>query len=191
MKDYGLLLKSERQAQGLTQERAAELAGISVDSWYIYEAGKALPSEETAISICDALDADWLLREYVESKYLAFGLWGDRINPESLEQASISWATALHQAAQELPRLLQIVADGRVDLSEQEDYDGIRPTCLRLAELGLWMAYPRIKIKKDRPDVGTSRRFVPRPKSKNDREIILAHRSENVNTFPRRGGASL
>lgn len=191
MKDYGLLLKSERQAQGLTQEQAAELAGISVDSWYAYEAGKALPSEETAIGICDALGADWLLREYLGCKYAAVGLWGDRIAPESLEQASLSWATALHQAAQELPRLLQIVADGQVDLTEQADYNGMRPTCLRLAELGLWMAYPRIRTKKDRPDAGTSERLCSRPKPKNDRKHILAHRAENVNTFSRMGGAAL
>lgn len=151
MKNYGLLLKSERKAQGLTQEQAAELAGISVDSWYSYEAGKALPSEETAISICDALGADWLLREYLGCRYAAVGLWGDRIAPESLEQASLSWAAALHQAAQELPRLIQIVADGQVDLTEQADYNGMRPTCLRLAELGLWMAYPRVRKKRKPP----------------------------------------
>ena len=192
MKDYGFLLKSERKAQGLTQEQAAELAGISVDSWYSYEAGKALPSEETAISICDALGADWLLREYLGCRYAAVGLWGDRIAPESLEQASLSWAAALHQAAQELPRLIQIVADGQVDLTEQADYNGMRPTCLRLAELGLWMAYPRVRKKENRPDVGASRRLCSQTEVKNDCEIILSHRSANVNTrFAGEGGASL
>ena len=47
VKDYGLLLKNAREAQSLTQEQAAEYVGVSVDSWYAYEANKRLPSRQT------------------------------------------------------------------------------------------------------------------------------------------------
>ena len=63
MKDYGLLIKNAREAQGLTQEQAAEYAGVSVDSWYAYEANKRLPNRATVGRMTVILDAPWLALE--------------------------------------------------------------------------------------------------------------------------------
>lgn len=43
MQDYGLLLKTVREARGMTQEQASDAVGVSVDSWYAYEANLRLP----------------------------------------------------------------------------------------------------------------------------------------------------
>ena len=67
MKDYGLLLKTARDNKGLTQEQAAELTGVSPDSWYAYEANKRLPAKDTVNRICTVLEAPWLAMYFLEA----------------------------------------------------------------------------------------------------------------------------
>lgn len=192
MKDYGLLLKSAREAQGLTQEQAAELADVSVDSWYAYETNKRLPAKETVNRICRALDAPWLAMYFLEAHTS-----GMRILPElHARELPSAVLTLVNQFWAFFDRcfdreLMLIAEDGVIDEAERPVYDQIMDEAIDgIIEAAMAVKCP-MNAKKDRPDAGTSERFVQRPKPKNDRKHILAHRSENVNTFSRMGGAAL
>lgn len=191
MKDYGLLLKSAREAQKLTQEQAAELTGVSVDSWYAYETNKRLPAKEIVNRICSALDAPWLAMYFLEAHTS-----GMRILPElharELPSAVLTLVNrVLEFADQCMDRELMLIAeDGVIDEAERPVYERITEAIDGIIEAAMAVKCP-MNAKKDRPDAGTSERFVQRPKPKNDRKHILAHRSENVNTFSRMGGAAL
>ena len=52
-KDARNIYKNARQTAGLTQERWAELLGISPDSVRRYEAGAMLPSDETVLMMAE------------------------------------------------------------------------------------------------------------------------------------------
>jgi transcriptional regulator with XRE-family HTH domain len=77
MLDYlkvGLRIKKARTDKRLTQEKLAERLDLSNNYISSIERGKAVPSLETFISICNALDvtADMLLTDsvYMTSEYI-------------------------------------------------------------------------------------------------------------------------
>ena len=191
MKDYGFLLKSAREARKLTQEQAAELTGVSPDSWYAYEANKRLPAKDTVNRICTVLDAPWLAMYFLEAHTS-----GMRILPEmharELPAAVLTLVNrVLEFADQCMDRELMLIAeDGVIDEAERPVYDRITEAIDGIIEAAMAVKCP-MNAKKDRPDAGTSERLCSRPKSKNDRTNILTHRSKNVNTFSRTGGVTL
>lgn len=191
MKDYGILLKNARDDRGLTQEQAAELVGVSPDSWYAYESNKRLPPKETVNRICTVLEADWLALYFLEAHAGAM-----RILPEmharELPSAVLTLVNrVLDFADQCMDRdLMRIAEDGVIDEAERPVYDRITEAIDGIIDAAMAVKCPMSA--KNRPDAGTSERLCSRPKSKNDRTSILSHRSENVNTrFARGGGASL
>lgn len=192
MKDYGLLLKNAREARKLTQEQAAEAVGVSPDSWYAYEANKRLPAKETVNRICTALEAPWLAMYFLEAHTS-----GMRILPEMhARELPAAVLTLVNQFWNFFDRcldrqLMLIAEDGVIDEAERPVYDQIMDEAIDgIIEAAMAVKCP-MNAKKDRPDAGTSERFGSRPKSKNDRTNILAHRPKDVNTFSRRGGATV
>ena len=190
MKDYGLLLKTTREAQGLTQERAAELVGVSVDSWYAYEANKRLPTAATVNRICDVLDAQWLALYFSEALSGAASVLPE-LQARELPTAVLTLVNRVMAFADRMrPReLMEIAEDGRIDDAERPVYEQIVDDLDGIIEAALAVKFPMNA--KNRPDAGTSERLCSRPKSKNDRTNILAHRPKDVNTFSRRGGATV
>ena len=191
MKDYGLLLKNAREARKLTQEQAAELTGVSVDSWYAYEANKRLPAKETVNRICSALDAPWLAMYFLEAHTS-----GMRILPEmharELPSAVLTLVNrVLEFADQCMDRELMLIAeDGVIDEAERPVYERITEAIDGIIEAAMAVKCP-MNAKKDRPDAGTSERFVQRPKSKNDRKNYFSTSVEERQHLSRMGGAAL
>ena len=190
MKDYGLLLKSAREARKLTQEQAAELTGVSVDSWYAYEANKRLPAKETVNRICSALDAPWLAMYFLEAHTS-----GMRILPEmharELPSAVLTLVNrVLEFADQCMDRELMLIAeDGVIDEAERPVYERITEAIDGIIEAAMAVKCPMNA--KNRPDAGTSERLCSRPKPKNDRKNYFSTSVEERQHLSRMGGAAL
>lgn len=192
MKDYGLLLKTVRESRGLTQEQAAELVGVSVDSWYAYEANKRLPAQETVCRICEALEANWLAMYFLEAHSQTLAVLPE-VHARELPTAVLTLLNRVLQFNEKCRarELMELAEDGVIDDVERRVYDEIVAELDGIIEAALAVKYP-METKKDRPDVGTSRRFGSRTNvTKNDCTNILAHLPENVNTLSRRGGVSV
>ena len=58
MKFDGLLIRVNRQREGLTQRAAAEAAGLGIRQWQKYESGEQEPSISQFIKIVTALGVD-------------------------------------------------------------------------------------------------------------------------------------
>lgn len=191
MRDYGMLLKTTREARGLTQERASAAVGVSVDSWYAYESNLRLPPLETVPRICEALEADWLAWYFQE----AHAGPGNVLPPAKARALPTAVLTLINRvlAFSERSRareLMEIAEDGVIDEEERGLYDAIVAELDGIVEAALAVKFP-VDTKKARPDGGTSRRTGFRAEAENNRKAIIAQRPENVNTFRRRGGASL
>ena len=52
--EYRNIYRRARKAAGLTQERWAEILGISVDSVKAYETGRTIPPDEIALGMSEA-----------------------------------------------------------------------------------------------------------------------------------------
>ena len=191
MHDYGLLLKTVREGRDMTQEQAAEKVGVSVDSWYAYEANRRLPPPETVNRICEALEAPWLAMYFLEAHTGTMRVLPN-VTARALPTAGLTLLSRVVSFNEKcrIRELVRVAEDGVIDECEQDLYDEIVGELDGIIEAALAVKFP-MNAKKDRPDAGTSERFVQRPKSKNDRTNILAHRSKNVNTFSRTGGVTL
>ena len=192
--DYTTELKTARQAVRMTQERAAEAAGVSLESWKAYEYGDRLPPMETAARICEALEAPWLALEYLKAGSSPLGVLPTGIPAQELPTAVITlinrvFAFADHHRDRQL---LAIAEDGVIDDTEQETFSAITADLNGIIGAALAVKYPRGRpegIKKNRLDAGTSKRSVFKDFSENDCKNSIADPHENASSiFARRGG---
>lgn len=158
MTDYGLLLKIAREARGLTQEVASEAVGVSVDSWYAYEANLRLPPMETVGRICTALRADYLAWYFQEAHSAGVNVLpaakARRLPSAVLTLLNRVLAFSEQSRAREL---MEIAEDGVIDDTERALYDAIVSELDGIVEAALSVKFP-VEAKKERPEGATSRR---------------------------------
>lgn len=134
-----------RKAAGMTQERWAEAIGVSVDAVRGYEAGEFMPSDDTALRMADAAGLPVLSHWHLFNKSAA----ARAILPE-VKQLGLSMAVcrllaamARFAAAHRGDRLLEIVADGRIDKLEALDYQAILAELEGITRAALELKYAR------------------------------------------------
>ena len=186
------LYQRARLSTGMTQERAAELLGLSVESLKQYEGGKTVPKDETVAKMVEAYSCPWLALEHAQATD-TLGVVPE-VTPRPLPMASIALRNRLQDATGRLDALLRIAEDGVIDETERPEFDSI------VVELRETMAaiYQVIYsgAKRERPDTGMSKRSrgvecgsVQSTSGYVDYSTD-PHRVARP-SFPRRGGVSL
>lgn len=122
--DYRNIYQDVRRTAGLTQERWAELLGISVDAVRQYETDRILPGDEVVLRMAEAAGQQIVCYWHLLHKSrVAAELFPD-IDRKKLPEAVLSLLVAV-QSFQEsgLRDLTRIAADGKVSPEEQTDYN--------------------------------------------------------------------
>ncbi len=187
---YPNLYQRARLSTGMTQERAAELLGLSAESLKQYEGGRRVPSNETVAKMVEVYHLPWLALEHTRATD-TLGVMPD-VTPRPLPMASIALRNRLQDATGRLDALLRIAEDGVIDETERPEFDKI------VAELRETMAaiYQVIYsgAKKERPEAATSERSGDRGSVKS----TFGYLDYNTNpqrvarpNLSRRGGVSL
>ncbi len=117
---YNIYQKAREKA-GITQELMAEKMDLSVKSIRDYESGKTKPTINKVIRMCEILGEYTLHYEHLQKegllpllpKYEGIGIQG----------AALTLISALEEVDEEIKDLIEIVKDGKVDVSEQEEFD--------------------------------------------------------------------
>ena len=186
------LYQRARLSTGLTQERAAELLGLSVESLKQYEGGKTVPKDETVAKMVEVYHLPWLALEHSQATD-ALGVL-PKAEPRPLPMASIALRNRLQDATGRLDALLRIAEDGVIDEAERPEFDSI------VVELRETMAaiYQVIYsgAKRERPEAGTSERSVGEISGVGSTTVGCIHYSTRSTphaspNFYREGGASL
>lgn len=122
-------LKRARNSKGITQEKAAEMSGYSVDAIQAWEAGTRRASLEALERLAIAYDAPWLPQMYLRE--LSTGSLAETL-PEFRPGVPVSQAvlTVLQKLDQFYTqhsdrRLISLAADGVIDEAERSEYDHI------------------------------------------------------------------
>ena len=153
-KKYPNLYQRARLSTGMSQERAAELLGLSPESLKQYEGGKTVPKDETVARMVEAYSCPWLALEHAQATDRLGVL--PKAEPRPLPMASIALRNRLQDATGRLDALLRIAEDGVIDEAERPEFDEI------VVELRETMAaiYQVIYsgAKKERPEAATSER---------------------------------
>lgn len=150
------LYQRARLSTGMSQERAAELLGLSPESLKQYEGGKTVPKDETVAKMVEVYSCPWLALEHAQATDRLGVL--PEVNVQSLPTAAITLINRVLDFAERHRdrQLLRIAEDGIIDEKERPDFDSI------VVELRETMAaiYQVIYsgAKKERPEAATSER---------------------------------
>ena len=113
-----------RKAAGLTQERAAELLGVTVRSVAAWERGESVPPDMRVLAMADIYNAPTICIEHLRFNV---AIARDVLPPVPyvhLPQAVCQLCAALRKVQEEHAedQLLAIAADGRVDEMEERQF---------------------------------------------------------------------
>lgn len=118
-KDARNIYRSARQTAGLTQERWAELLGISADSVRRYESGQMLPSDETVLAMAETSGILVLPLWHLRAKSAIAQAVLPDVPAVPLPQAVLKLLTAVKAVSGGVDELISIAADGMVDDGER------------------------------------------------------------------------
>lgn len=122
-------LKRARQCAGLTQEKAAEMSGYSVDTIQAWEAGTRRPPVETREDMAAYYGAPWLAGMYLRE--LSRGSIAETMPAFEpgipLPQAVMGLLDKVMRFTDRHSdrRLIALAADGKIDDTERSEYDSI------------------------------------------------------------------
>ena len=150
------LYQRARLSTGMTQERAAELLGLSVESLKQYEGGRTVPKDETVARMVEVYRLPWLALEHAQATD-TLGVMPE-VSPRPLPLASIALRNRLHDATGRLDALLRIAEDGIIDDTERPEFDDIVAELRETMTAIYQVIYSGAETKKERPEAATSRR---------------------------------
>lgn len=189
------LYQRARLSTGMSQERAAELLGLSPESLKQYEGGKTVPKDETVAKMVEVYHLPWLALEHLKQAGGVLGVLPE-VNVQSLPTAAITLINRVLDFAERHRdrQLLRIAEDGIIDEKERPDFDAICRDLDGIVGAALQVKYTSDappKAKKERPEAATSERSVQGLASKNDSKIIIPHPIRIASpTLSREGGVS-
>ena len=111
------IYKTSRHNTQLTQEQAAELLSVSVDSLKNYEGGRCRPPEDVVLRMVRIYEDRLLGYEHLRSTPLGMEILPP-IDVETLEAATLRYQQAMTRARNMDNQLVDIACDGRIDAGE-------------------------------------------------------------------------
>ena len=121
--DLDNIYRNARRTSGLTQERWAELLGVSAEAVRQYEAGIILPGDEIAVKMAEACGQHIVCYWHLLNKSRAAASVLPELRQRALPEAVLTLLAKVKDFQSDgLEDLLRIAADGRVDESERELY---------------------------------------------------------------------
>ena len=186
------LYKRARLSTGMSQERAAEVLGLSPESLKQYEGGRRVPPDEVVARMVEVYRLPWLALEHSQATDRLGVL--PRVEEQPLVNSSVALENRLRDLTGQLGDLMRIAEDNRIDQDERPEFDAIAAELwdTLAAIYQVIFAAANGGIKRERPDGGTSKRSVQglhREQLQNDYSIY-PQRGASPN-FRRRGGVSL
>lgn len=119
------IYKTARNVAGLTQERWAETIGVSPDSVRKYESGDQIPHDDVVKMMSEISGLSPLCYWHLCHKSEIAKELLPPVETVPLPQAVIQLTCRIRDFAKRPDRLLDIVADGKIDEFERSDFDTI------------------------------------------------------------------
>lgn len=121
--DYRNIYQDARRTAVLTQERWAELLGISVDAVRQYETDRILPSDEVVLRMAEAAGQQIICYWHLIHKSRVAASLLPELDRKRLPEAVLSLLVAVqHFQDDGMRELTRIAADGKILQEEQADY---------------------------------------------------------------------
>ena len=136
------LYYNARRTAGLTQERWAEVLGISVESVRLYEGGVNMPSDEIALRMAETAGQQIICYWHLLNKSRAAAHLLPKVEEKPLPEAVLNLLVKLRDFSEDgMQDLIRIAADGRVDPEEREPYEYAMRQLRALVAAGLHVEF--------------------------------------------------
>lgn len=184
--EYPNLYQRARKATRLTQEEAAERIGVSPESMKQYESGRRVPPDSVVAKMVEVYDLPWLALEHSRATDQLGVL--PEVEAKPLPVATIALTNRLRDATDRIVGgLLRIAEDGMIDEDERPEFDSIVAE-LRETIAAAYQVIYAADTKKERPDVGASKRSVSQAvRPENDCINSIAHSRGNASPVLAKG----
>ena len=139
------IYKAAREAAGYTQERAAEMLGISETSIRAYETGNRIPPAEGVALMMDAYNSQYLAVQHLRSSAeLARNVLPD-VEQMRLPEAVMELVDAIYQFADAHRdrQLISIAKDGVIDENERPEFDAIATELQKIVKAAMAVRYAK------------------------------------------------
>ena len=136
------LYYNARRTAGLTQERWAEVLGISVESVRLYEGGVNMPSDEIALRMAEVAGQQIICYWHLLQKSKAAARLLPQLEKKRLPEAVLDLLVKVRDFSEDgMQDLVRIAADGRVAPEEREPYEYAMRQLRELLAAGLHVEY--------------------------------------------------
>lgn len=133
-----------RKTAGLTQERWAELLGISTEAVRQYEAGKILPADDIALTMSEVTCKPIFCYWHLQNKSRVAAAILPELDEKRLPEAVLGLMVQVNAfQADGLRDLARIAADGHIDAEELPDYNGALAQLQGLISAALGLLYAK------------------------------------------------
>ena len=124
------IYQTARISSGLTQERAAELIGVSVRSLAAYEGGERIPADDVIVRMADVYNTQFLAYQHLRNTMEAARSVLPDVTPQSLAEAVLRLQKEINDFLQIRDTLIEIACDGVITDEEQPLWE----KCLKEAD---------------------------------------------------------
>ena len=192
-KSYPTMFQAARKEAHLTQEQAAELLAVSVETVKAWEQGQRFPRPEDAGRMMETYQAEWLGLAYIQATCGCLKVLPDEITLQGLPTAVLVLINRATDLADDYRRLMEISEDGQIDATERPEFNRITKNIEGVIAAGFQVLYATPDPgKKERPEAATSGRPVRGLASGNNSKLIISRPRKNASLrCSQGGGASL
>lgn len=122
--DYFNIYRNARQTSGLTQERWAEVLGLSPEAVRQYEGGKIMPSDEVVLRMSEVAGQHILCYWHLLNKSRVAARLLPDLDQKDLPEAVLSLLVQVSDFKDHgLRSFTRIAADGKISPHEQAEYE--------------------------------------------------------------------
>ena len=133
------IYKIARRTAGYTQEAAAEMMNLSVESLRAYETGRRIPAGDVVLQMVICYNAQRLAVQHLQETSILFNSVVPRLEERNVLETAVRIYNRLrrfHEAGR-LDQLLAIAEDGIVDENERPEFYAIVEDLRQIIKSGL------------------------------------------------------
>lgn len=133
------IYKRARRNAGYTQEAAAEMLNVSVESLRAYETDRRIPAGDVVLQMMICYNCHQLPTQHLQETSALFNSIVPRLEERTLLEMSVRVYNRLRsfQEDNRLNRLLAIAEDGIIDDQERPEFDAIIADLRQIIQSGL------------------------------------------------------
>lgn len=137
--DYRNIYKNARSAAGYTQERAAEMLGISVESLRAYETGGRVPGNNTVERMIEIYSTPYLAYQHLKESNALMSHIIPALEERTMLETCVRIFTRLHRFSEQhsVERLLEIAEDNVIGNDERPEFYAIMADLREIVKSGL------------------------------------------------------